>query len=156
MYELQAVHYNFFVLSAVAVLYLAVRHGPLTFNNAASDIFRGLEILKTCSSSGMASERLCEKVQILENAMMSLGYNRMQINGDIYLQPTNTHDETSCSSENCTSNHMEGDSTPEGGLFSAFLSHNLITVPCDVDLVDVLTNPQQQWNPWGNEHWSFE
>jgi hypothetical protein len=33
MYHLQAVHFNFFVLSAVAVLYLAVRHAPLEFGD---------------------------------------------------------------------------------------------------------------------------
>jgi hypothetical protein len=75
MYHLQAVHFNFFVLSAVAVLYLAVRHAPLEFGDIPSEIFMGLEILRPYCTSG----RLRERVQALDKAMRRLGYNGMGI-----------------------------------------------------------------------------
>jgi hypothetical protein len=81
LYDLQAVHFNFFVLSAVAALYLAVRHAPRKFSNTPEDIFRGLEILRPYCSSG----RLHERVQALEVAMKRLGYDAMGIGPQLTL-----------------------------------------------------------------------
>ncbi|KAE9382208.1 hypothetical protein N431DRAFT_322696 [Stipitochalara longipes BDJ] len=81
MYDLQAVHFNFFVLSAVATLYLAVRHAPLEFSDTPRDIFMGLEILRSYCTSG----KLHERVQALEKAMRRLGYDGMGVGPQLVL-----------------------------------------------------------------------
>ena len=82
MYHLQAVHFNFFVLSAVAALYLAVRHAPLLFSDTPREIFTGLEILRPYCTSN----HLCERVKALEKAMGRLGYDGMGIGPQLALK----------------------------------------------------------------------
>jgi len=147
MYKLQAVHYNFFVLSAVAVLYLAVRNAPMRFNNASWDILMGLEVLKTCCSSGMASQRIYEKVQALENAMTGLGCNSMQISRGITFQQENNQ-KTLLPAQNNIFDEIEEyhnliDFDPETALFPDFLSQNLVTEAYDLDFMDITTGSQQ-------------
>lgn len=72
VYEAYAVHFNLLVLSAVAVLYLAVRHAPQQLGCATQGLLRGFEILKASCVSGAASGRLVERVRALENVIMPL------------------------------------------------------------------------------------
>jgi hypothetical protein len=73
IYEAYAVYYNFFVLSAVAVLYLTVRHAPQQLSFASHGLLKGFEILKTRCIVDAASARLCGRVRALENMTASLG-----------------------------------------------------------------------------------
>lgn len=86
IYQLQAVHFNYFVLSAVAALYLAVRHAPLEFSASFKDIFTGLDILKSYRTSG----RLNDRVKALETAMMRLGYDPMGLGPQLRLNDTSS------------------------------------------------------------------
>lgn len=147
IYESQAVHYNFFVLSAIGSLYLAVRHAPLRFKVAPWDIFTGLEILKTCCSAGRVSNRISDKVLTIEKAMTALGYSSIDISCDNHFQQTNASYETSCPTHKGVTDEMQGsnitDFAPKFGLFDDFPLHNLVTESYDVNLVGSSTNQEQ-------------
>jgi hypothetical protein len=72
IYESLAPHYNFHLLSAIAVLYLAIKNAPTRFSNIAEDIFSGLELLEMCCKAGRGSDRLLMRVQALNQAMQNL------------------------------------------------------------------------------------
>jgi hypothetical protein len=158
MYQLQAVHFNFFVLSAVAALYLAVRHAPLEFSNTPKDIFTGLEILKPyCISS-----RLSKRVETLENAMKRLGYDPMGIGPQLNFKElpgaeSAFYEIESVSSEEIEVVRVRGEPmafVPRLGSFSSFLLDPEGEMPHnEIDWMDSPTHPQQQWNLWENHAW---
>lgn len=154
MYKPQAVHFNFFVLSAVAALYLAIKHAPLEFSYARRDIFTGLEIL-----TEMGSERLCEKVRTLENAIKRLEFGVMGIGAELNLHETSTsHDETLCTIESAWSKETEvGEElmalVPRSGSFSSFLSQTLAAEPRNGTYSP--THSQQPWDSWEIQEWIF-
>ena len=153
MYELQAVHFNFFVLSAVAALYLAVRHAPLQFSESSKDIFTGIGILRPYCTL----DRLCERVWTLENAMKRLGHDPMGIGPQLILNETPTSQETSCIVENGWSE--VGDEQlvawmPSLGLLSSITSPSRAEAPHnDVGWIESPTHSQQQWDAWDNQEW---
>lgn len=155
MYEHQAVNFNFFVLSAVAALYLAVRHAPLQFCNAPRDIFTGLEILKACCTSGMGSERLCEKVSTLEIAMKKLGYDPLGIGPQLTLREISSNMETPQSMERCWNHKTEVQTelTPRSESFSSFLSQ-MIATECIGLTADHPFLESHSINTWETQEWT--
>ena len=72
-YELNATQHSYFLVSSVAVLFLAVKNSSQNFGNAVHEYFLGLGLLKSLCTSSAASQNLCKKTQALEAAMYRLG-----------------------------------------------------------------------------------
>jgi hypothetical protein len=72
-YELNVTQYSYFLVSSVAVLYLAVKNSSQHFGNAVHEYFLGLGLLKSLCTSSAASQNLCKKTQALEAAIYGLG-----------------------------------------------------------------------------------
>ncbi|CZR61879.1 uncharacterized protein PAC_11776 [Phialocephala subalpina] len=155
MYELQAVNFNFFVLSAVAALYLAVRHAPLQFSNAPRDIFTGLQILKACCTSGTGSEHLCQKVSTLENAMKRLGYDPLGIGPQLILHEISSNIKTpdSTSSGWKEETEIQNELTPRSESFSSFLSQMMAAESIEWTADHPFPQPQGI-NAWDNRQWT--
>jgi hypothetical protein len=153
LYHLQAVHFNFFVLSAVATLYLAIRHAPLVFSDTPREIFTGLEILRPYCTS----VRLCERVKALEKAMGRLGYDGMGIGPQLSLNVAPTIHGTLLGVQNDWAEEAEGSEelisfVPRLGSFSYFQSvpQAQAAESCsDTAWLDTIT----PWRLWENQEW---
>jgi hypothetical protein len=157
IYELQAAHYNFFVLSALAVVYLAVRHAPLQFSSASQMFFTGIQILKAHSTS----ERLCERIQALNNAMTKLGFKFLDIDPEGHSQPTDTDESNAIElwdgSQERDSRSLDLSSwIPEYGLLSSFLPQSLHTTQPDIEhQVQNSCITQESRNPYDDQFWLY-
>lgn len=157
IYELQAAHYNFFVLSALAVVYLAVRHAPQQFSSASQMFFTGIQILKAHSTS----ERLCERIQSLNSAMTKLGFEFLDIDPDGHSQPTGTDESNEIELWNGSQERDCRDLDlsswiPEYGLLSSFLPHSLHTIQPDIEhQVENSYITQESQNPYDGQFWLY-
>lgn len=157
IYELQAAHYNFFVLSALAVVYLAVRHAPLQFSSASQIFFTGIQILKAHSTS----ERLCERIQALNNAMTKLGFEFLDIGPDGHSQPIDTDGSNAIElrdgSQERDSRDLDLSSwIPEYGLLSSFLPQSQHTTQPDIEHeVENSYITQESRNPYDGQFWLY-
>lgn len=157
IYGLQAAHYNFFVLSALAVVYLAVRHAPLQFSSAPQVFFMGLQILKGYSTS----ERLWERVQTLDNAMTKLGFQFLDTSPYSHPQQTDANESNAIEPWDGS---QERDSRDIGlnywiqeyGLFSSFSSHGLHTIQPDIGhQVENSFMTQESRDPCDGQLWLY-
>lgn len=154
MYHLQAVHFNFFVLSAVAALYLAVRHAPLEFGDTPKEIFMGLDILRPYCSSG----RLYERVQALEKAMRRLGYDGMRIGPQLTVNDI-PRNESLYMREGGRAEEVDGNKElatfiPQLGSFSSLQPHAQEIEQCNAEWpTDSFTATPNQWHTWEDQDW---
>lgn len=83
-YSTQQAPYNHFLVSALAVLFLAVCHAPYQFKNACRDEFVvALELIQGFSFDSHVGKRLWRRVQHLKEISLSLGLlpNKTQTDG---------------------------------------------------------------------------
>jgi hypothetical protein len=73
-YSAQQAPFNHFLVSALAVLFLAVCHAPYQFNNTCREEFVvALELIQGFSSESQVGKRLWKRVQHLKDIGLSLG-----------------------------------------------------------------------------------
>lgn len=74
IYRTQQVCFNYFLVNALAVLFLAVSHAPLEFSRHVRDEFyQGLEIVKGFSNKSYTSQRLWSTLKSLKKIGPKLG-----------------------------------------------------------------------------------
>lgn len=74
IYRTQQVCFNYFLVSALAVLFLAVAHAPLNFSSQVRDEFHmALDLVKNFSSKSYISKRLWRTVKDLKEVGPKLG-----------------------------------------------------------------------------------
>lgn len=152
MYHLQAVHFNYFVLSAVAALYLAVRHAPLEFNTSFKNISIGLDILKNYRTSG----RLNDRVQALETAMKRLGYDPIGLGPQLGLNDTlSSHQRSPRLRSDWFEDPEVSDELIPFTPMSSLVSHIQPTAESR-NYMERSNTPSlslQQWMSWENDEW---
>jgi hypothetical protein len=76
LYRTQQTMFNYFLVSALAVLFLAVAHAPMEFNSQCRDEFyMALELVRGLSSNSYVSKRLWKTVRMLKEVGPRLGLN---------------------------------------------------------------------------------
>jgi hypothetical protein len=74
IYRCQQTMFNYFLISALAVLFLAVAHAPAEFSQQARDEFyMALELVRRLSSNSYVSKRLWKTIKTLKEVGPSLG-----------------------------------------------------------------------------------
>lgn len=74
IYQSQQTMYNYFLISALAVLFLAVAHAPAEFSQTSRDEFyMALELVRGLSSTSYVSKRLWKTIKALKEVGPSLG-----------------------------------------------------------------------------------
>ncbi|KAL5323072.1 hypothetical protein ACEPPN_007600 [Leptodophora sp. 'Broadleaf-Isolate-01'] len=74
IYETQQPSYNYFLISALAAIFLAVCHDPAEFSAGCRDeFFSALELLKVLSSQGASAKRLWRSLRGLRSVAPRLG-----------------------------------------------------------------------------------
>lgn len=74
IYQLQQIAFNWFLLSALATLFLAVAHAPSRFNGSCKDEFYlALELVKRFSTQSYVSRRLWRSIRSLKMLAPKLG-----------------------------------------------------------------------------------
>jgi hypothetical protein len=74
IYRSQQTMFNYFLISALAVLFLAVAHAPAEFSQQARDEFyMALELVRRLSSNSYVSKRLWKTIKTLKEVGPSLG-----------------------------------------------------------------------------------
>ena len=87
IYRTQQVCFNYFLLSALAVIFLAVSHAPMEFSHQVRDEFyQALEIVKGFSNNSYISKRLWKAIRGLKEIGPKLGLVSRQ------TQLTNSND----------------------------------------------------------------
>ncbi|KKA19809.1 C6 transcription factor [Rasamsonia emersonii CBS 393.64] len=77
IYQLQQVAFNWFLVSAVAVLFLAVAHAPAQFNSQCKDEFyMALELVKGFSMKSYISQRLWKSIKSLRKLAPQIGLQK--------------------------------------------------------------------------------
>lgn len=77
IYQLQQVAFNWFLVSAVAVLFLAVAHAPGQFNSQCKDEFyMALELVKGFSMESYVSQRLWKSIRGLRKLAPKIGLQK--------------------------------------------------------------------------------
>jgi hypothetical protein len=83
IYRTQQVCFNYFLVSALAVLFLAVSHAPVEFNRQVRDEFyMALDIVKGFSTKSYNSKRLWRAIRGLREIGEKLGLPFRSANGD--------------------------------------------------------------------------
>ncbi|KAF2637968.1 fungal-specific transcription factor-like protein [Massarina eburnea CBS 473.64] len=76
IYKTQQILFNWFLISALAVLFLAVAHAPAEFNSTCRDEFyMALELVRGLSSNSYVSKRLWKTIKMLKEVGPRLGLN---------------------------------------------------------------------------------
>jgi hypothetical protein len=76
LYRTQQVMFNYFLISALAVLFLAVSHAPGQFSNRSRDEFyMALEIVRGMTAHSYVSKRLWRTIKMLKEVGPKLGLN---------------------------------------------------------------------------------
>ncbi|KAF2276045.1 fungal-specific transcription factor-like protein [Westerdykella ornata] len=76
LYRTQQTMFNYFLISALAVLFLAVAHAPAQFSAQCRDEFyMALDIVRGLSSNSYVSKRLWKTIKMLKEVGPSLGLN---------------------------------------------------------------------------------
>lgn len=76
IYQTQQTMFNYFLISALAVLFLAVAHAPAEFSSQCRDEFyMALELVKGLSSNSYVSKRLWKTIRSLKEVGPRLGLN---------------------------------------------------------------------------------
>lgn len=76
IYRTQQTMFNYFLISALAVLFLAVAHAPTEFNTQCRDEFyMALDLVRGFSASSYVSKRLWKTIKILKDVGPRLGLN---------------------------------------------------------------------------------
>ncbi|KAF2094716.1 fungal-specific transcription factor-like protein [Rhizodiscina lignyota] len=76
LYRTQQVMFNYFLISALAVLFLAVCHAPAHFAERCRDEFyMGIELVRGLSADSYVSKRLWKTVKVLKEVGPKLGLN---------------------------------------------------------------------------------
>lgn len=76
LYRTQQVMFNYFLISALAVLFLAVAHAPAHFAERCRDEFyMALELVRGLSADSYVSKRLWRTVKVLKEVGPKLGLN---------------------------------------------------------------------------------
>lgn len=74
IYKAQQIMFNYFLLSALAVLFLAVAHAPADFSNECRDEFyQALDLVRCLSSDSYVSKRLWKTIRMLKEVGPRLG-----------------------------------------------------------------------------------
>jgi hypothetical protein len=81
IYQLQQVAFNWFLVSALAVLFLAVAHAPGQFNSQCKDEFyMALELVKGFSMESYISQRLWKSIRDLRKLAPKIGLQKTDYN----------------------------------------------------------------------------
>ena len=84
IYRTQQISFNYFLVSALAVLFLAVAHAPLEFNRQVRDEFyQALDLVKGFSTKSHTSQRLWNTIRGLKEIGPKLGVVSRQGQPDI-------------------------------------------------------------------------
>lgn len=76
IYKTQQTMFNYFLISALAVLFLAVAHAPAEFSSQCRDEFyMALELVRGFSSNSYVSKRLWKTIKVLKEVGPRLGLN---------------------------------------------------------------------------------
>lgn len=76
LYQTQQVMFNYFLISALAVLFLAVSHAPAQFSDHCRDeFFAALELVRGLSANSHVSKRLWKTIKVLKDVGPKLGLN---------------------------------------------------------------------------------
>ena len=76
IYKTQQTMFNYFLISALAVLFLAVAHAPAEFSSQCRDEFyMALELVRGLSSNSYVSKRLWKTIKMLKEIGPRLGLN---------------------------------------------------------------------------------
>ncbi|KAF2740003.1 hypothetical protein EJ04DRAFT_456614 [Polyplosphaeria fusca] len=76
IYRTQQTMFNYFLISALAVLFLAVAHAPAEFSSQCRDEFyMALELVRGLSSNSYVSKRLWKTIRMLKEVGPRLGLN---------------------------------------------------------------------------------
>lgn len=76
IYRTQQTMFNYFLISALAVLFLAVAHAPAEFSQQCRDEFHmALDLVRGFSSSSYVSKRLWKTIKLLKEIGPRLGLN---------------------------------------------------------------------------------
>ncbi|KAF2002901.1 hypothetical protein P154DRAFT_430028 [Amniculicola lignicola CBS 123094] len=76
LYRTQQMMFNYFLISALAVLFLAVAHAPVEFNTQCRDEFyMALELVRGLSANSFVSKRLWKTIRMLKEVGPRLGLN---------------------------------------------------------------------------------
>jgi hypothetical protein len=76
LYETQQVMFNYFLLSALAVLFLAVSHAPAQFSDQCREGFHlALDLVRGFSAESYVAKRLWRTIKHLKDVGQSLGLN---------------------------------------------------------------------------------
>ncbi|KAF2842321.1 fungal-specific transcription factor-like protein [Patellaria atrata CBS 101060] len=96
LYRTQQVLFNYFILSAIAVLFLAVSHAPAQFSDdCKNEFYMALDLVRGLSSSSFVSNKLWKTVKVLKEAAQKLGLNYRNQPGQqqqsIHHDPSDPH-----------------------------------------------------------------
>lgn len=76
IYRTQQVMFNYFLISALAVLFLAVSHAPAQFSGQCRDEFyMALDLVRGLSANSYVSKRLWKTIKVLKEVGPKLGLN---------------------------------------------------------------------------------
>lgn len=100
IYQLQQVAFNWFLVSALAVLFLAVSQAPTQFSGSCKDEFYwALELVKGFSTQSYISQRLWRSIRSLRKLgpQLGLGVRKVQpANDGNAAGPSHLHESSSC------------------------------------------------------------
>ncbi|KAF2808499.1 uncharacterized protein BDZ99DRAFT_572355 [Mytilinidion resinicola] len=83
IYKTQQVMFNYFLISALAVLFLAVSHAPAQFSSQCRDEFyMALDLVRGLSADSHVSQRLWKTIRGLKEIVPKLGLNLSNISAD--------------------------------------------------------------------------
>ncbi|QSZ30145.1 hypothetical protein DSL72_004665 [Monilinia vaccinii-corymbosi] len=81
IYRVQQVCFNYFLISALAVIFLASCHAPVTFSSICRDEFyMALDLVKGFSNKSFVSKRLWKTIKSLKQVAPKLGLSPASIN----------------------------------------------------------------------------
>jgi len=87
LYRTQQVMFNYFLVSALAVLFLAVCHAPAQFvENCKEEFYMALELVRGLSANSYVSKRLWRTVGMLKEVGPRIGL-KVRSGNEGYLQP---------------------------------------------------------------------
>ena len=91
IYKLQQIAFNWFLTSAVAVLFLAVAHAPVQFKGSCkNEFYMALDLIKKFSAKSYVSKRLWNSIKGLRKLARQLGlWNQRQVPAQQEADPNN-------------------------------------------------------------------
>lgn len=125
IYETQQSAYNYFLVSALAAIFLAVCHAPVEFVNSCRDeFFDALSLLKDLSAHGYSAKRLWKSLRGLKSIAPQLGLTPSD-------GPKTPHHQSSVLpvDENTEVHVSAGSDVPAGGPYHLHPTSSLIAPP---------------------------